>query len=120
MSATEIFRQSLGQNDTQRIVRCIVKPLRLSFLALALLMTSSLCGCSRWHSVSKPPLVQVISAARDLPRGITVQDTDVKIVNIPLSDLPPHSPRRISDVVGHKTLVPISKDGFISQSQVDH
>ena len=53
-------------------------------------------------------------AARDLPAGITIQEADIRIVMIPLSDLPPDTPRRRSDVFGHKTLVPIPKGKLIS------
>ena len=100
-------------------MRRIAPPMRLASIVLVLLMTASLCGCSGCDSAPRPDLVEVIVAARDLPLGITLQETDIKIVNIPLSDLPPRSPRRKSDVVGHKILVRISKGVFISLSQVD-
>ncbi len=57
--------------------------------------------------------VDVIVAADDLQVGARVDEHDIKIIKIPAADLPPGTPRRRSDVVGHGVIVPISKGEFI-------
>ncbi len=57
--------------------------------------------------------VDVIVAANDLQVGARVEEHDIKIIKIPAADLPPGSPRRRSDVLGHGVIVPISKGEFI-------
>ena len=57
--------------------------------------------------------VDVIVAADDLQVGARVQEHDIKIIKIPAADLPPGSPRRRSDVLGHGVIIPISKGEFI-------
>ena len=57
--------------------------------------------------------VDVIVAADDLQVGARVEERDIKIIKIPPADLPPGSPRRRSDVLGHGVIVPISKGEFI-------
>jgi len=57
--------------------------------------------------------VDVIVAANDLQVGARVQEHDIKIIKIPAADLPPGSPRRRSDVLGHGVIAPISKGEFI-------
>jgi pilus assembly protein CpaB len=57
--------------------------------------------------------VDVIVAADDLQVGARVEEHDIKIIKIPAADLPPGSPRRRSDVLGHGVTVPISKGEFI-------
>lgn len=57
--------------------------------------------------------VDVIVAADDLQVGARVEEHDIKIIKIPAADLPPGSPRRRSDVLGHGVIVPISKGEFI-------
>ncbi len=57
--------------------------------------------------------VDVIVAANDLQVGARVEEHDIKIIKIPPADLPPGSPRRRSDVLGHGVIVPISKGEFI-------
>jgi pilus assembly protein CpaB len=57
--------------------------------------------------------VDVIVAADDLQVGTRVEERDIKIIRIPAADLPPGSPRRRSDVLGHGVIVPISKGEFI-------
>src|ERR1700724_667261 len=59
------------------------------------------------------PGVDVIVAADDLQVGAKVEERDIKIIRIPAADLPPGSPRRRSDVLGHGVIVPISKGEFI-------
>jgi len=81
-------------------------------LALVLVTIALLSACY------PAPRTEAIIAARDLPAGITIQEADIKIVYIPSSDVPPGNLRRKSDVVGHKTLVPISKHEFIFTARV--
>src|ERR1700736_5917755 len=57
--------------------------------------------------------VDVIVAADDLQVGARVEEHDIKIIKIPAADLPPGSPRRRSEVLGHGVIVPISKGEFI-------
>jgi pilus assembly protein CpaB len=57
--------------------------------------------------------VDVIVATDDLQVGARVEEHDIKIIKIPAADLPPGSPRRRSDVLGHGVIVPISKGEFI-------
>jgi pilus assembly protein CpaB len=63
--------------------------------------------------VSADSGVDVIVAADDLQVGARVEEHDIKIIKIPAADLPPGSPRRRSDVLGHGVIVPISKGEFI-------
>ena len=87
-------------------------------IGLVLILSAMLSGCSACYSAPSTNGAEVIVASRDLPPGITVQEADIKIIKIPWSDLPPHTPRRKSDVLGHKTLVPIAKGEFILSSGV--
>jgi pilus assembly protein CpaB len=59
------------------------------------------------------PGIDVIVAADDIQVGQKVEEHDIKIVKIPVSALPPNTPRRKSDVVGHGVIVPITKGEFI-------
>ncbi len=90
----------------------ILRAMRRIVLPLVFLTTALLCTC---YSV---PRTEAVIAARDLPVEITIQEADLKMVNIPSSDVPPGNFRGKSGVVGHKTLVPISKNEFILTSGV--
>lgn len=57
--------------------------------------------------------IEVMVAANDLQVGQRVEDHDIRIIRINPADLPPGTPRRRSDVVGHGVIVPISKGEFI-------
>ncbi len=59
------------------------------------------------------PGVDVIVAADDMQVGQRVEEHDIKIIKIPAADLPPGTPRRRSDVLGHGVIIPISKGEFI-------
>jgi len=61
---------------------------------------------------------QVIVAADDLQVGARVEEHDIKIIDIPASDLPPNAPRKRSDVIGHGVIIPISKGEFILPSKL--
>lgn len=62
---------------------------------------------------NKDPGVDVMVAANDLQVGARVEERDIKIIRIPSADLPPGSPRKRSDVIGHGVIIPISKGEFI-------
>lgn len=62
---------------------------------------------------SADPGAEVIVAADDLQVGARVEEHDIKIIRIPAADLPEHSPRRKSDVLGHGVIIPITKGEFI-------
>jgi pilus assembly protein CpaB len=57
--------------------------------------------------------IDVIVAADDLQVGARVEEHNIKIIRIPVADLPPGAPRRRADVLGHGVIVPISKGEFI-------
>jgi len=108
----------MSQSGTLRTMTRIVPQMKHPSLALVLLMCALLSGCSACYSAPQPNLVSVMIAMRDLPPGITIQEADIQIVKIRRSDLPPGAPRRWSDVLGHKSLVPISKGAFILLSDL--
>ena len=54
----------------------------------------------------------VIVAANDMQVGARVEDRDIRIINIPASDVPAGAPRRKSDVVGHGVIIPITRGEF--------
>ena len=69
-------------------------------------------------SGNSEPTIDVIVAANDLQVGARVEEHDIKIIRIPISDLPPGAPRRRSDVVGHGVITPITKGQFILPTQL--
>ena len=90
--------------------------LMIGVLALALGFLASVYVYRSLQSrsgVSADSGVDVIVAADDLQVGARVEEHDIKIIKIPAADLPPGSPRRRSDVLGHGVIVPISKGEFI-------
>jgi len=68
----------------------------------------------------KEPRVAVIVASHDLLVGTTLDEHDIQIIRIAPADLPPSAPRRRSDVLGHRIVVPIDKGQFILQSHLQH
>jgi len=90
--------------------------LMIGVLALALGFLASVYVYRSLQSksgVSADSGVDVIVAADDLQVGARVEERDIKIIKIPAADLPPGSPRKRSDVLGHGVIVPISKGEFI-------
>jgi pilus assembly protein CpaB len=90
--------------------------LMIGVLALALGFLASVYVYRSLQSRSGPGSdsgVDVIVAADDLQVGARVEEHDIKIIKIPAADLPPGSPRRRSEVLGHGVIVPISKGEFI-------
>jgi pilus assembly protein CpaB len=63
--------------------------------------------------VPSDPGIDVIVAADDLQVGARVEEHDIKIIRIPVADLPSGAPRRRSDVLGHGVIIPITKGEFI-------
>jgi pilus assembly protein CpaB len=57
--------------------------------------------------------IEVMVAANDLQVGQRIDEHDIRIIHINPADLPPGTPRRRSDVLGHGVIVPISKGEFI-------
>jgi pilus assembly protein CpaB len=58
-------------------------------------------------------MTDVIVAANDLQVGARVELQDIRVIKVPLEDLPPGAPRRRADVVGHGVVIPIAKGEFI-------
>src|SRR6202049_4538709 len=95
--------------------------LMIGVLALALGFVASVYVYRTLQSKTGPGSdsgVDVIVAADDLQVGARVEEHDIKIIKIPAADLPPGSPRRRSDVLGHGVIVPISKGEFILPSRL--
>jgi pilus assembly protein CpaB len=59
------------------------------------------------------PGADVIVAANNLQVGARVEEHDIRVIRIPISDLPPGAPRKRSDVIGHGVIIPISQGEFI-------
>jgi pilus assembly protein CpaB len=57
--------------------------------------------------------IEVMVAANDLQVGQRIDEHDIRIIHINPADLPPGTPRRRSEVLGHGVIVPISKGEFI-------
>lgn len=89
--------------------------LMIGALALALGLVVSLFVYKNLQSktVNAEPGIDVIVAADDLQVGARVEEHDIKIIRIPVSDLPPGAPRKRSEVLGHGVIIPITKGEFI-------
>ena len=70
------------------------------------------------RTVSAEPGIDVIVAADDLQVGARVEEHDIKIIRIPVSDLPAGAPRKRSDVLGHGVIIPITKGEFILRTKL--
>lgn len=90
--------------------------LMIGVLALALGFLVSIYVYKNLQSrsgISSDPGIDVIVAADDLSVGARVEEHDIKIIRIPVADLPPGAPRRRSDVLGRGVIIPITKGEFI-------
>jgi pilus assembly protein CpaB len=58
-------------------------------------------------------MAQVMVAANDLQVGARVEERDIKVIQIPSTELPPGAPRRKADVIGRGVILPIPKGDFI-------
>ena len=63
-------------------------------------------------------MAQVMVAANDLQVGARIEEADIKVIQIPSSDLPPGAPRLKADVKGHGVIIPIPKGQFILPSEL--
>jgi len=64
------------------------------------------------------PMSDALVAAKDLEVGARLQGPDIKIVRVPVSALPPGSPRKTADVIGRGVILPIAKGQFILSVQL--
>jgi pilus assembly protein CpaB len=90
--------------------------LMIGVLALALGLVSSVIVYRNLQvktGANAEPGIDVIVAGDDLQVGSRVEEHDIKIIRIPLSDLPAGAPRKRSDVLGHGVILPITKGDFI-------
>lgn len=101
--------------------------MRRVLMIAALAPVVALCVTILWvyqggddESALKGPSVDVIVAAHDLLVGTTLDEQDIQIIKVGPSDLPPGAPRRRSEVLGHRTVVPIGRGQFILPSQLQH
>jgi pilus assembly protein CpaB len=58
-------------------------------------------------------MAQVMVAAGDLQVGARVEERDIKVIQIPSTELPPGAPRKKADVIGRGVILPIPKGAFI-------
>jgi pilus assembly protein CpaB len=58
-------------------------------------------------------MAQVMVAANDLQVGARVEERDIKVIQIPSTELPPGAPRKKADVIGRGVILPIPKGSFI-------
>jgi pilus assembly protein CpaB len=63
-------------------------------------------------------LSAVIVAADDLQVGAKVTERDIRIINIPASELPAGAPRKKADVLDHGVIIPITKGDFILSTKL--
>jgi pilus assembly protein CpaB len=59
------------------------------------------------------PAADVVLAASDITTGAKVEETDVKVVKVPLTIVPPGSYSRKSQVLGRGVVLPIAKGEFV-------
>jgi len=60
----------------------------------------------------------VMVAANDLQIGAKIEQRDIKVIHVPVSDFPAGAPQRYADVVGHGVITPISKGDFILSNKL--
>jgi len=94
--------------NRSRLLMIGVLALALGFLAAAYVY-KSLQG----KNGNSENTVEVMVAANDLQVGQRVEEHDVKVIRIPADALPPGTPRKRSEVLGHGVIIPISKGEFI-------
>ena len=87
--------------------------LMIGFLALAIGFLASVYVYKSLQGRGGEAGIEVMVAGNDLQVGQRVEEHDIRIIRINPTDLPPGSPRRRSDVIGHGVIVPISKGEFI-------
>ena len=87
--------------------------LMIGFLALAIGFLASVYVYKSLQGRGGDAGIEVMVASNDLQVGQRIEERDIKIIHINPADLPPGTPRRRSDVIGHGVIVPISKGEFI-------
>jgi pilus assembly protein CpaB len=60
-----------------------------------------------------PPGDSIVITASDIALGAKIEDKDIKVVQLPASDLPPRHFRQKSQVLGRGVVVPISRGEFV-------
>jgi len=50
----------------------------------------------------------VMVAANDLQVGAKIEQRDIRVIHVPVSDFPAGAPQRYADVVGHGVILPNS------------
>ena len=119
-----LFFLALTQSTPARVRHIIAGAMRVALIAVfalgvvgSLILVNWVGPFESWVG-PKDPGVEVMVAAHDLEVGTVIDDYDIKIVRIPQVDLPPGAPRRRSDVLGHKVIMPIAKGEFILPSRL--
>jgi pilus assembly protein CpaB len=87
--------------------------LMIGFLALAVGFLASVYVYKSMQGRGGDAGVEVMVAANNLQVGQRIEEHDIRIIHINPADLPPRTPRRRSEVIGHGVIVPISKGEFI-------
>ena len=87
--------------------------LMIGFLALAIGFLASVYVYKSLQGRGGDAGIEVMVASNDLQVGQRIEERDIKIIHINPADLPPGTPRRRSDVIGHGVIVPISKGEFV-------
>jgi pilus assembly protein CpaB len=62
---------------------------------------------------SAPPGDSIVIAATDIALGAKIEDKDIKVVQLPASDLPPRHFKQKSQVLGRGVVVPIARGEFV-------
>jgi len=63
-------------------------------------------------------LTTVVAASADLPAGTKLNESDLRLVKMPRTDLPPGSFSSVSDVVGRASIVPMLKGAPVLSGQL--
>jgi len=87
-------------------------------LALGLFVSTLVFKNLQPKSGTSEHLSAVIVAANDLQVGAKVTERDIKIINIPASELPAGAPRKKADVLDHGVIIPITKGDFILSTKL--
>jgi pilus assembly protein CpaB len=96
---------------------------RLLLIGVIALALGGLAGLSVYRHL-KPQnadlgsTAEVVVAANDLPVGKKIEDNDVKVVRLPVADLPQSVAHRKSSVIGRGVVLSIYKGEFIIPSKI--
>src|SRR5882724_8720842 len=95
--------------------------LMIGFVALALAAFVSFTVYRRLNApgaANVPPGDNIIIAAANISLGAKIEDKDVKVVQLPLADLPPRHYLQKSQVVGRRVIKPIAPPQFVLSEQL--